>query len=190
MGRARPEAIGSILAVNGVVSEESNRRVGAIARASLYRLVGSLALAGAALALALFSLTKVRQTADALFRQKELAEVTLYSIGDAVITTDAEARVEYLNPMAEEMTGWGSEEARGRPLKEVFRIVDGFSREPAVNPVEECLREGYVVGLANNTILIRRDGTEIPIDDSAAPIRDRDGRVVGAVGVLRRQPAA
>ncbi len=178
------EAIGSILAVNGVVSEESNRRAGAIARASLYRLGGSLALVGAALALALFSLTKVRQTADALFRQKELAEVTLYSIGDAVITTDADARVEYLNPMAEEMTGWGSEEARGRPLKEVFRIVDGHTRQPAVNPVDECLREGHVVGLANNTTLIRRDGTEVLVDDSAAPIRDRDGHVVGAVMVF------
>ncbi len=177
-------AIDSVLAVNAAVTRVADTQARAIARESLVRLALFGALFAFAAALGLFSLTKVRHTANALFQQKELAEVTLYSIGDAVITTDADGVVEYLNPVAEEITGWGSEEARGRPLKEVFHIVDGYTREAAVNPVEECLREGHVVGLANNTILIRRDGTEILIDDSAAPIRDRDGRVVGAVMVF------
>ncbi len=178
------EAIDSIRAVNAAVSAAAGRQAGAVARASLYRVGGGAVLMVAALALALFSLTWVRRTANALFREKELAEVTLYSIGDAVITTDAGARVEYLNPAAEEMTGWRTAEARGRPLTEIFRIFDSYTREPATNPVEECLREGRVVGLANNTLLVRRDGIELMIDDSAAPVRNRDGKVVGAVMVF------
>jgi diguanylate cyclase (GGDEF)-like protein/PAS domain S-box-containing protein len=178
------DAIDSVLAVNTAVTREADAQAGAIARESLARLALHGALFVVAAALGLFSLTKVRRTANALFQQKELAEVTLSSIGDAVITTDAAGGVENLNPIAEEMTGWQSAEAHGRPLAEVFRIIDGHSRDPAVNPVEECLREGHVVGLANNTILVRRDGTELMIDDSAAPIRDREGRVVGAVLVF------
>lgn len=142
-------------------------------------LLGILALAITAL-----SMTKVRQIANALFHQKELAEVTIRSIGDAVITTDANARVEYLNPVAERMTGWRSSEAMGRPLAEVFSIVNGLTLEPQPSPMESCLRENRVVGLDNNTVLIRRDGGRHYIEDSAAPIRDRSGQLVGGVLVF------
>lgn len=130
------------------------------------------------------SIIKVRQTANLLFREKELAEVTLHSIGDAVITTDSEARVEYLNPIAEQYTGWGTIEARGRPLREIFNIVTGFTREPCQNPIERCLHEKRVVGLGDNTVLIHRNGREYAIEDSAAPIHDSSGNIVGAVMVF------
>ncbi|TAM45777.1 MAG: EAL domain-containing protein [Gammaproteobacteria bacterium] len=134
--------------------------------------------------LSLASLTRVRLLVEDVFRQKERAEVTMDSIGDAVITTDVAARVEYLNPAAEELTGWSNVEGRGRPLAEVFRIVNGYSREPKENPVERCLRENQVVGLGNDTVLIRRDGMETTIEDSAAPVHDREGKAVGAVMVF------
>lgn len=132
----------------------------------------------------LASLTRVRQMVEGVFQQKELAEVTMDSIGDAVVTTDAEGRVEYLNPVAEGLTGWTNAEAKGKPLKEVFRIVNGYNREPKETPIEHCLRENHVVGLGNDTVLIRRDGSESVIEDSAAPVRDREGKIVGAVMVF------
>ena len=121
---------------------------------------------------------------EALFEAKERAQVTLDSIGDAVITTDGRAIVEYLNPVAETLTGWSAADANGRPLQEVFRIVDERTRQPAPDPVERCLREGKVVGLANHSILLGRHGREHHIDDSAAPIRGRDGQVLGSVLVF------
>jgi PAS domain S-box-containing protein len=105
----------------------------------------------------------------------------LSSIGDAVIATDDCARVKWLNPVAEALTGWRRDEALDRPLDEVFRIVD----EQARRPVERVFRDGAVVGLANHTILIARDGTERPIDDSAAPIQDASGRTSGVVLIFR-----
>lgn len=116
---------------------------------------------------------------------RELLRVTLASIGDAVITTDLRARVTQLNPVAESLTGWTTSEARGRPLDEVFRIVDEVTRAVVENPALRALREGAVVGLANHTVLLSRDGVERPIDDSAAPIRDGSGRVRGCVLVFR-----
>jgi PAS domain S-box-containing protein len=118
-------------------------------------------------------------------RQKELLATTLASIGDAVIATDAGSRVIFLNPEAEKLTGWKSSEAAGRPLTEIFRIVNQQTRAAAENPVEKVLRLGAVVGLANHTLLIARDGREIPIDDSAAPIRQPDGPLFGIVLVFR-----
>jgi PAS domain S-box-containing protein len=115
----------------------------------------------------------------------ELLRVTLGSIGDAVITTDTKGRVTYLNPVAESLTGWEHREAMGRPLDEVFRIVNEETRAAAPNPALRALREGAVVGLANHTILIGKDGVERYIDDSAAPIRDEDGRISGCVLVFR-----
>ncbi len=109
---------------------------------------------------------------------------TLRSIGDAVIATDRDGLVTFMNPVAEDLTGWSLEEASGRPLAEVFQIVNMHSRQPVEHPVTRVLREGSVVGLANSTLLIARNGAEIPIDDSAAPIRDR-GAVIGAVLVFR-----
>jgi diguanylate cyclase (GGDEF)-like protein/PAS domain S-box-containing protein len=129
-------------------------------------------------------ITDRKQAEEALFEAKERAQVTLHSIGDAVITTDAHAMVEYLNPVAEALTGWTTAEAQGRPLSEVFRIVNEQSRQPAPDPVKRCIREGKIVGLANHTVLIGRHGQEYHIDDSAAPIRGRDGRMLGAVLVF------
>ena len=117
--------------------------------------------------------------------QRELLQVTLRSIGDAVITTDLDARVTYLNDVAERLTGWTRPDAHGQPLASVFRIIGESTREPVESPATRALREGVVVGLANHTLLIRRDGSELPIDDSAAPIRDQEGRVSGCVLVFR-----
>ncbi|QDT16658.1 PAS domain S-box protein [Alienimonas californiensis] len=115
----------------------------------------------------------------------DLLRVTLASIGDALVTTDATGGVTYLNPIAEDLTGWTLADARGRPLAEIFRIVNEYSRAPVDSPADRALREGVVVGLANHTVLISRDGTERPIDDSAAPIRDSRGTIVGVVLVFR-----
>lgn len=125
-----------------------------------------------------------KQIEEALFEEKERAQVTLHSIGDAVITTDRNSIVRYLNPVAETLTGWANDEARGRPLAEVFNIVEEQSREAAPDPVARCLQQGRTVGLANHTVLISRGGREYDIDDSAAPIRGRDGQILGAVLVF------
>ncbi|MDZ7655346.1 MAG: EAL domain-containing protein [Sulfurimicrobium sp.] len=119
-----------------------------------------------------------------VYREKELALVTLRSIGDAVITTDNHELVVYLNPVAEQLTGWTTEEARGLPLMQVFNIINEYSREKVENPVDKVLREGVIVGLANHTALISRNGNEYAIEDSAAPIRDRDGNIHGVVLVF------
>ena len=113
------------------------------------------------------------------------ARSTLASIGDAVISTDAEGRVTFMNGVAEALTGWPQAEALGRPLPDVFHIVNERTRQPVENPVLRALREGTIVGLANHTVLIARDGTERPIDDSAAPMRDEGGDLLGAVLVFR-----
>lgn len=128
--------------------------------------------------------TMRRARARAL-EQHEALRVTLHSIGDAVITTDLVGHITYLNEVAEQLTGWSAAEARAQPLDRVFRIVDEATRAPASSPAERALREGAIVGLANHTILVRRDGTEVAIDDSAAPIRDEQGRVSGCVLTFR-----
>ena len=121
---------------------------------------------------------------EALFEEKERALVTLNSIGDAVITTDSEGVVTFLNPIAEALTGWSNDEGIGQPLEVVFNIVNEKSREPCVNPVGDCLRQGTIIGLANHTLLISRDKNEVAIEDSAAPIRDRQGEIIGVVMVF------
>jgi PAS domain S-box-containing protein len=113
--------------------------------------------------------------------------VTLQSIGDAVITTDNHGLVELANPVAESLTGWRNAEARGKPLPDVFHIVNERTRQTVESPVERVLRDGRVVGLANHTLLVARDGTERPIADSGAPIRDEDGTITGVVLVFRDQ---
>ena len=125
-----------------------------------------------------------QRAADALRVEREKYRVTLSSIGDAVIATDTAGRVTFLNPVAESLTGWPVQEATSRPLTDVFHIVNEATRSPVENPALRALAQGVVVGLANHTILIARDGTERPIDDSAAPIR-ADGGVGGAVLVFR-----
>jgi PAS domain S-box-containing protein len=116
---------------------------------------------------------------------REVLRVTLRSIGDAVIATDVSGNVTYLNIVAETLTGWTTERAVGQPLATVFTIVNEATRAPVQSPVERALREGVVVGLANHTVLIRPDGTECAIDDSAAPIRDEHGQVSGCVLIFR-----
>jgi PAS domain S-box-containing protein len=125
----------------------------------------------------------------ALYATAERHSITLKAIGDAVIATDARGAVELLNPVAEALTGWKSEEACGRPLEEVFRIVNEDTGAKAENPVAKVLREGVVIGLANHTLLISRDGARRPIADSGAPIRDDGGRITGVVLVFRDQSA-
>ncbi|WON75134.1 diguanylate cyclase [Nitrosospira sp. Is2] len=119
-----------------------------------------------------------------LFEEKELLRITLNCIGDAVITTDTSGTVTYLNPVAECMTGWTSAEAHGLPLREVFHIIDAYTRELAPSPVELVLQQEQAVCLATNTVLIQRGGTTYPIEDSAAPIRDQHGRIVGTILVF------
>ena len=128
---------------------------------------------------------QLQQTNMTLSESEEKLAVTLNSIGDAVIATDAQARVTRLNPVAEELTGWTQAQAIGRPVDEIFHIVNQETRQPATIPVMETLAHGTIQGLANHTLLIARDGSERAIADSCAPIRDRDGRVIGAVLVFR-----
>jgi len=124
------------------------------------------------------------QAEAALYAEKERALVTLQSIGDAVITTDIEGRVEFLNPVAETLTGWSNEEAIGQDLPQVFNIISEKTRLPLENPVDKALFYNGIVGMANHTILIRRDLHEVHIEDSAAPIRDRAGHILGVVLVF------
>ena len=122
---------------------------------------------------------------EALHEQQEWLRVTLSSIGDAVITTDTAGCVTFLNPVAQLLTGWTHAEAAGIPLETVFRIINEETRQTVENPATKALREGLVVGLANHTLLIAKDGTERPIDDSAAPIRKVNGEIAGVVLVFR-----
>ena len=126
-----------------------------------------------------------RKTAEeALFTEKERAQVTLNSIGDAVLSTDIGGKVTYLNVVAEKMTGWTREEALGKSLEEVFKIIDGSTRKACLNPMTTAIEKNKTVGLTPNCILIRRDGCESAIEESAAPIHDRQGFVTGAVIVF------
>jgi diguanylate cyclase len=131
-----------------------------------------------------WDVTDLRRLSTELAEQHELLRVTLQSIGDAVITTDARGHVNWMNPAAERMTGWLAAEAAGRPLVQVFHIVNEETRQPTENPVATCLQQGKVVGLANHTLLISRDGDEFGIEDSAAPIRNSRGEVLGVVLVF------
>ena len=125
-----------------------------------------------------------QRAADVLHAERERFRTTLTSIGDAVVVTDAQGRITLLNPVAQALTGW-SAEALGQPLDTVFRIVNEATRETVENPVSKVIRLGTIVGLANHTVLIAKDGSELPIDDSGAPIRDTRGRIVGVVLVFR-----
>ncbi len=180
LGRMRQEE-DRLLAVR----DEQARSSALTAFLSLAALVVlSVAFLGLAYVLVL-SDRRLRERAAALVREeREWLRVVLMGIGDGVVATDAQGRVTLLNPVAERLTGWAGPDAAGRPVAEVFRIVNEQTRQPVENPAERCLREGVIVGLANHTILIGRDGTERPIDDSGGPIKS-GGRVIGAVLVFR-----
>ena len=129
--------------------------------------------------------TRQQQATEAERLQREYWQTTLASIGDAVIVTDAQGNVTALNPVAQRLTGWPLDAARGKPLAEVFLIYNEATRQPVESPVAKILRTGTVTGLANHTLLITKEGREIPIDDSAAPIRDAQGRLLGIILVFR-----
>ncbi len=129
--------------------------------------------------------TEQKAAAEVIRSREEKLSVTLNSIGDAVLATDAQGRITRLNPIAEKLTGWTLAEARGRPVEEVFHIINEETRAPAIIPVDAVLATGEIQALANHTLIISRDGTERPIADSAAPIRDFAGRIIGVVLVFR-----
>jgi len=130
-------------------------------------------------------ITARKRMEEQLYAEKERAQVTLHAIGDAVITTDARGRVEILNPAAEQLLGWSAAEAAGVAVTTLFQVINEYTGETVENPVQKCLREGETVQIANYSVLVTRDDREVAVEDSAAPIRDREGRVVGTVVVLR-----
>lgn len=129
--------------------------------------------------------TEKKLAEEELFAEKEKLKVTLYSIGDGVITTDNQGKVEILNQVSENLTGWKQDEAKGQPLTTIFDIYNEYTREPCENPAQLVLESGNIVGLANHTILRSKDGIERPIADSAAPIKDQYGETLGVVLVFR-----
>lgn len=133
---------------------------------------------------------KLQQAQESLFEEKERAQVTLNSIGDAVLTTNLAGEVTYMNQVAETMTGWSLESALGRPLTDVFRIIDGSTRQTVANPAQRAIAENQTVGLIADCVLVHRDGSESAIEDSAAPIHNRENKVVGAVLVFHDASAS
>jgi PAS domain S-box-containing protein len=143
-----------------------------------------LALAGLLVAIRSHLVARQRYT-DTLHDERELFRITLASIGDAVVTTDTFGRVTYLNPIAQSLTGWTNVDALGQPLDKIFNIVNERTNKKVDNPVDKVLHEGVLVGLANHTVLIAKDGARRPIDDSAAPIKDTHGHIKGVVLIFR-----
>ncbi|MGB3694338.1 MAG: EAL domain-containing protein [Spirulinaceae cyanobacterium] len=129
-------------------------------------------------------ITERKALEQAIFQEKELAQVTLTSIGDAVIATDVAGRIESFNPAAQKLTGWSFQEAKGKLMREVCHIFEETTRQPAANPAEIAIKEGRVVNSDHHLVLVSRQGQEFAIDDSSAPIRARDGEIVGAVVVF------
>jgi PAS domain S-box-containing protein len=131
------------------------------------------------------SLEVLSRRAEEIFESEQRLRTTLASIGDGVITCDSEGRIQMMNPVACELTGWSQSEAMGRPLEDVFRIVKDTTREPLETPVTKVMRLNSIVGLGDHAALIRKDGTELLVADSGAPIRDQTGATVGVVLVFR-----
>jgi len=129
-------------------------------------------------------ITDRKRAETRIFEEKERAQVTLQSIGDGVITTDADGNVDYINPVAQDLTGWDMRSARGTTVTDIMMIVNEHTRASVENPVIRCLKEGRVITLAENSVLITKNGDEVPIQDSAAPIRDRIGNIIGSVMVF------
>jgi PAS domain S-box-containing protein len=165
---------------------ESERRLAAeqAARRATGRSI--LALTGLALLMSGVLLYVTRRSGARIRESEQHLATTLRSIGDAVITTDEAGRITLMNPIAEALTGWRSYAALGKPLSEVFRIINEHTRDTVESPVDKVLREGKIVGLANHTLLIRRDGAETPIEDSAAPIAANDGNDIHGVVLVFR----
>lgn len=130
-------------------------------------------------------ITKQRQVEDQLYTEKEQFRTTLMSVGDGIIATDNQGRIEVINKVAEQLTGWTRLDAVGRPFEEIFRVINEYSRTASTNVVTEALRTGRIVELDQHALLIARDGSEIPVEDSAAPIRNKAGKITGVVIVFR-----
>ncbi len=148
-------------------------------------LLGMLLAAAVFVALRVVPLRALRRITNALYVQKERAQVTLHSIGDAVITTDENERVDYLNPMAEKLTGWSLREASGKPLSEVLQLCDAAMGKPIASPLHQALTENRIVSFGSGIDLVRRDAGRLAIEDSAAPIHDRSGKIIGGVLIFR-----
>ncbi len=193
LGKEGMDAVGRFIEVMGseerrllqqqqLAAQSADRQV-VYALAGLAGLIGAILL-GAYLQVRQHLAERLRAEA-ALRASEESLAVTLHSIGDGVLALDAESCVTRLNPVAERLTGWTEVEAKGRPVCEVFRIIDETTRKPMIVPVEKVLTTGLVTGLANHTVLVARNGVECPIADSAAPIRRQDGKLLGVVLVFR-----
>ncbi len=134
-----------------------------------------------------FYKSRQSNTYKELLSKEEEFKATLYSIGDGVITTDARGNIKQMNTVAEKLSGWNEKEARGKPLSKVFVIINEQTRKPVDNPVERVIKTGALISLANHTLLISKNGKEIPIADSGAPIKDNEGKIIGVVLVFRNQ---
>ncbi|OLP16419.1 hypothetical protein BST81_20760 [Leptolyngbya sp. 'hensonii'] len=156
-----------------------------LTRQGVYKILDAQKLLLAQSQIHLLTISALEESQEALSQEKELAQVTLQSIGDAVITTDAQGRIESLNPMAEKLTGWTAAAAYHQPLTDVFCVIDEVSRQPVANPVTTLLQHGLALEQAEHKVLIAREGHEVAIDDSAAPIYSRTGLPIGAVLVFR-----
>ncbi len=129
-------------------------------------------------------ITERKRAETQVFEEKERAQVTLQSIGDGVITTDADGLVDYINPVAQDLTGWDQRSARGKPVSDIMMLVNAHTRATVENPVIRCLKEGRMISLPESTVLITRSSEEISIQDSASPIRDRIGNIIGSVMIF------
>ena len=200
-GRSRMDAMRSLLAqIVGYSEQRSAERRTEFRRQTRHVLTALVILAGViGLVIGLFtrdrlqdvsaafrrSLDLQRSRAEELFQSEQHLRTTLASIGDGVVSCDADGKVELMNPIAQELTGWLESQARGRPIGEVFHIINETTRQPVENPVTKVQRLNRVVGIANHTVLIRKDGSELSIDDSGAPIRNKAGELTGVVMVFR-----
>jgi PAS domain S-box-containing protein len=171
--------------------ERSESRAAAVQASDEYRsaYLVMMLLTAAAIAFGLlvagYVVRRARLIESALAQEKEHAEITLHSVGDAVIAADAQGKVSYLNPAAEQMTGWRSEEARGQPLSKIYHIINETTRKPLEHPAMLGVLDSPIVGLDKHTLLVSRSGMELAIEDTAAPIRNSDGEDVGAILVFR-----
>lgn len=173
----------------GAMRAEENRllalRSARVAKAHAWTFVAVTAMGALAVLLLVILRTLMARDGARIRKSEERLATTLASVGDAVIATDSQGQVERMNPVAEHLTGWTTAAAEGHPLDTVFRIINEHTREPVESPHHKVLREGKVVGLANHTLLIAKDGTERPIEDSGAPIHSGDGTVAGVVLVFK-----
>ena len=171
--------------------ERSESRVAAAQATSEYHSAYFVMLSMTAIAIAFglliagYVIRRTRLAENALAQEKENAEITLHSVGDAVIAADAQGKVSYLNPAAEQMTGWHNEEVRGQPLRKIYHIINETTRKPLEHPAMLGVLDSAIAGLDKHTLLISRSGKELAIEDTAAPIRNSNGENVGAILVFR-----